>query len=321
MGVRHCGGAWHAIPPSSRVPSYASRSKNDLTTGERRTADALAGRFVIRQPGRMALRSGPVAVTGATGQVGTALQRRLATLPNPVRPLGRDDDYAAAFADADAVVHLAGTLQPRRPNTYRAANLDTALATAAALARSSAERVVFLSFLTARLDASNAYLRYKAEAEGALRSSGVPAVILRCDHIYGPPSDPGPTASAFLAKSGRVVVLGSGRQRLAPLYRDDVVEAVLHAALDPDAPTGTFEFAGPDVMTAEEFARVLNAEPVRIRLLPATIARLLGRVTPSLDSELVDIMMADAVPTEDVVATSRRLGVELHHLPDIWRRR
>jgi len=122
-------------------------------------------------------RRGPVAVTGASGQVGTPLRRRLGQLPNEVRPLGRDDDLAAAFGEADAVVHLAGTLQPHKPNTYRAANHETAVATAAALAHLQAQRVVFLSFLGARLDASNSYLRYKAEAEDALRSSGTPAVI------------------------------------------------------------------------------------------------------------------------------------------------
>jgi NADH dehydrogenase len=175
--------------------------------------------------------------------------RRLAHEANEVRPLGRGDDLAAAFRDADAVVHLAGALQPRKPNTYRRANLDTALATAAALAGSVAQRVVFLSFVTARRDSSNSYLSCKAEAEDVLRSSGTPAVIFRCDHIYGPPSEPGPTASAFIAKSGRVVVIGRGTQRLAPLYRDDVVEAIVHAALDPDTPTGTFEVAGPDIMT------------------------------------------------------------------------
>ena len=66
-------------------------------------------------------RTGPVAVTGASGQVGTPLRRRLGQLPNEVRPLGRDDDLASAFGDADAVVHLAGTLQLCKPNTYRAA--------------------------------------------------------------------------------------------------------------------------------------------------------------------------------------------------------
>jgi uncharacterized protein YbjT (DUF2867 family) len=267
----------------------------------------------------VAWRTGPVAVTGANGQVGTSLLRRLEQLPNPVRAVGHHDDLAAAFGDADAVVHLAGTLQPRKPNTYRAANLNTALATGAALARSSAQRVVFLSFLTARIDASNAYLRYKAAAETALRVSRVPAVIFRCDHIYGPPSAPGPTASAFLAKHGRVTLLGTGSQRLAPLYRDDVVEAIVHAALDPETPTGTFELAGPDTLTADAFARQLNTPPIRIRHLPGRGARLLAHVLPTLTPELVDVMLLDAVPTEDIAATARRFGVELHRIGDVWR--
>jgi len=264
-------------------------------------------------------RTGPVGVTGASGQVGTALQRRLDRLPNEVRPLGRDDDLAAAFRDADAVVHLAGTLQPRTPNSYRAANLDTVLATVAALAGSQAQRVVFLSFLGARLDAPNSYLRYKAEAEDALRACGIPAVIFRCGHIYGPPTEPGPTASAFVAKSGKVTLLGNGTQQLAPLYRDDVVEAILHAALDPEAPTGTFDLAGPDAMTAEEFARLLNSEPIRMRRTPVVLARLLGHLAPTLTPELVDVMLADTVPTEDVTATGRLFGVEFHHLSEVWR--
>jgi hypothetical protein len=43
-------------------------------------------------------------------------------------------------------IHLAGTLQPRKPNTYIAANLGTVQATVAALAGSRVQQVVFLSF-------------------------------------------------------------------------------------------------------------------------------------------------------------------------------
>jgi uncharacterized protein YbjT (DUF2867 family) len=154
-----------------------------------------------------------------------------------------------------------------------------------------------------------------------MQSSGVPAVIFRCDHIYGPPDQPGPTASAFLEKSGRVTLLGRGSQRLAPLYRDDVVEAIVHAALDPETPIGTFELAGPDVMTFEQFARLLNSTPIRIRRTPAWLARLLGQVVPSLTPELVDILLSDAVPTEDVANTAQLFGVELHHVADVWRTR
>ena len=48
------------------------------------------------------------------------------------------------------------------------------------------------------------------------------------------------------------------------------------------------------------------------------VARLLGRVVPNLTPELVDVMLADAVPTDDVAATARRFGVETHHLAEVW---
>ena len=97
------------------------------------------------------------------------------------------------------------------------------------------------------------------------------------------------------------------------------MEAILRAALDPETPTGTFEFAGPDTMTAEGFARLVNSEPIRIRRTPAMLARLLGRVIPTLTPELVDVMLADTLPTEDVTATARLFGVELHRPADVWR--
>jgi uncharacterized protein YbjT (DUF2867 family) len=97
------------------------------------------------------------------------------------------------------------------------------------------------------------------------------------------------------------------------------VEVIVGAALDPDTPTGTFELAGPNVVTADEFARLLNPQPIRIRRIPPFLARLLAHFVPSLTPELVDVMLTDAVPTEDVAATARRFGTELHHLVDVWR--
>jgi uncharacterized protein YbjT (DUF2867 family) len=265
-------------------------------------------------------RQGPVAITGASGQVGTALQRRLAAFPNQVRPLGRGDDLARAFADAEVVVHLAGTLQPREPNSYTAANLGSVQATVAALAGSRVQRVVFLSFATADLRSPNPYLRAKAAAETALRDSGIPATILRCHHIYGPPEEPGPMARSFLTGNGRsVTILGRGRQRLAPVYRDDVVEAIVHAALDPAAPVGTFELAGPQTITAVQFAHQLNPGPVRVRSLPAALARLLGRVVPSLPAALVEVMLSDLVPSAEAAATPGRFGIQLRRIEDVWR--
>jgi NAD dependent epimerase/dehydratase family enzyme len=83
------------------------------------------------------------------------------------------------------------------------------------------------------------------------------------------------------------VLLGSGNQQLAPLYRDDVVETILHAALDTETPIGAFQFAGPDTMTAEQFVRLLNSDSIRIHRTPVTLARLLGHVIPTLTPSLL----------------------------------
>ena len=264
--------------------------------------------------------TGPVAVVGADGQVGSALRDRLAELPNEVRPLRRGDDLRAAFRGADVVVHLAGTLAPGRGNSYRAANRDTVMATCAALQDCAARRVVFLSYLDAAATSANPYLRFKAEAEQLLHDSGIPAVIFRCAHIYGPPDQPGPTASALLARRGRVSVPGPGSQRYAWISRGDVVQALTRAALDPATPTGTFELAGPRSYGVDEFVDHINSGRVRVRHLPGWAARLASRLVPGITEPLIDVLLRDCLPTGDPQQTAARFGFTLHTLAETWPR-
>ncbi len=266
-------------------------------------------------------RRGPVAITGANGQVGTALQKRLKQTRNEVRPLDRGNELRSAVSDAEVVVHLAGGLVVHGADTYQSANLDTVLSTLDAIVGSSVRRLVFLSFITADPRSANEYLRAKGEAETLVSSCGVPAVIFRCDHIYGPPGDPGPTASAFLSKGGkRVRILGKGTQRLSPVFKHDVVEAIVHGSLDPSTPTGTFELAGPRTVTADEFAQQLNLGTVRLHHTGPWLSRGLAHVVPALTPTLVDVMLRDAVATDDPQVAARAFGVTLRSVEDLWRR-
>lgn len=257
-----------------------------------------------------------VAITGAGGQVGTGLQSRLAELPVEVRALGRGDELASAFRDADAVVHLAGSLRPTAPETYADANLRTVERTVSALRGSSVERVIFLSYVGAAASSPNAYLRAKGEAEDLLYHSGRDTVVFRCTHIVGPPDDPGPMASALRAGKGRAVwVLGDGSQRLAPVYREDVVDAIV-AALDPRTHHGRFDLPGPAVLTMDELVRILNGASVKLRHIPALVARTLGHTHPSLTPELVDLMLSDSVG--DQIRVVRAFGLERRRLVDVY---
>jgi NADH dehydrogenase len=264
--------------------------------------------------------TGPVAITGADGHVGTFVQERLAESPNEVRPLGRAADLVAGFSNADAVIHLAGTLQATGGNAYEDANLETVRKTVAALAGSSVRRVVFLSYVGADPGSDNRYLRAKGEAERLILGCGRPAAVVRSTFIYGPPANPGPSATPFSSKDGkRVSVIGSGRQRYAPAFVGDVAEALIRLALDPATPTGTFAIAGPQAMTVDEFADALSGADVAERHLPRRLARALAHVVPSLTPTMVDVLAADSLADGPLVSDA--LGLELHALTDVYARR
>jgi uncharacterized protein YbjT (DUF2867 family) len=261
---------------------------------------------------------GPIVVTGGSGQVGTALRRRLAVFPNEVRTPARGDRLDEAMRDAVAVVHLAGTLRPERGHTIDEANLETVRRTVGALSGSSVERVLFLSSVGADVKSGNAYLRAKAEAEELLRGSGRDVVVFRCTHVFGPPSDPGPTVSALRADTRQTVwVLGDGAQRVAPVFREDVVDGIV-AALDPRSYHGRFDLPGPEELAMDEFVRVVNVgTAVRLRHVPSRVARALAHAAPGLNPQLVDVMLSDNLGEQQ--RADRAFGLGRRGVSEVYR--
>lgn len=271
-----------------------------------------------------------IVVTGANGQVGqrllTALQATnhtvIALVRTPIElpatevianwlPASR---AKAAIAQADAVVHLAGTLKPFRGD-YVSANVRPTEALISALTNQT-KRIVFLSYVGASEQSANAYLAAKAQAETLLQQTGLPLTIFRCPHIIGPPEQPGPTATNLLSQQGKAVtVLGSGRQRVTPIYLDDVVSAIL-AALH-QAHNGRFELAGPDLVSMDELVRILNApHPVNVRHLPPALAKLLPWIVADLPAALVDVMLQDSVGNAQ--AAIEAFHLKLTSLQQVW---
>lgn len=256
--------------------------------------------------------TGPVAVTGADGHVGRALQKRLAELPNPVIALGYSDDWKQAMTNAQSVIHLAGTLQPKRPNTYQAANVGTVQRSLDAISDGSAKRIVFLSYVGADPASSNEYLRTKGQSEELIRSSAIPHVIFRSTYVYGLRDDIGPSFSTFQTEPGGTVsMLGDGQHNVAPIFVDDLVSLILAAALDPATPTGTFDISGPEIFTLDDFVQSINPPDIKIRHLPAPVAKLLSRIMPQLTPALVDVLFNDSTAPEPA-ETAQRFSVDLH---------
>ena len=291
----------------------------------------LAERSAVRElEARVKGLTGRVAVTGASGQVGRQLLERLVASGAETFAVARgaagvharhvavgaleSPRALGAIEEADTVVHLAGALRPR-DCSYWDANVETAAVVAHAVKRGAARRILFLSYVGARLSSTNEYLRTKAEAERVLAGTGRELVVFRATHIIGPPRAPGPTAESFIARGDApVLVPGDGTQRVAPILLDDVASALL-AALG-GGPAGTYDLAGPDTMSLNDLVSMLNGGLARVRHVPARIARLAARFVPSLPTAVVDVMLNDSVG--DPARAVEAFGLALHPLSGQW---
>jgi NADH dehydrogenase len=262
----------------------------------------------------------PVVVTGASGLVGRRAVGAFLERSPQVRAYVRRPDAAESLRALGAKVAvgealdvdcletvmdgahtaclLIGGLDAPDEATMEEANLGSVVAALAAAARAGIRRILLPSYPGADPASPNAYLRFKGMAEGAVRDSGLEHVLLRCTHVYGPDSR-WLDQTRKLAARHPSMVIGSGRQVVAPVFVDDVA-AVLAAADDrAGVRSGLWGVEGPDRVDMDRFAdRLAGRRRVRLHLSPgaaARAARLSGqKVTAAATEVLARDSLADA---------------------------
>jgi NADH dehydrogenase len=286
----------------------------------------------------------PVVVTGASGAVGRRLVPLLVQGGSEVRAvirsgaaadelradgakvaigrLGDADTVEAVVDGAHTVVHLAGGLDPSSrvadgsdttaERLYDEANLLPTRWVLEAAVEAGVARFLFLSYPGASPDASNPYLRAKGLAEDEIRASGLQHAIVRTTHIYGPRCR-WLEEMAGSARRPVAVVVGSGRQRLAPVFVGDVARVLAGADDRAVEVRETFGLQGPDEVSADEMIDLLAGRPKRkLHLSPGAArraARLLGRRVPPA---ALEILAGDSLA--DAPAAAAEFGVHLTNL-------
>jgi nucleoside-diphosphate-sugar epimerase len=256
-------------------------------------------------------------VTGASGFIGrtlcaqllkrghdvAALVRRPGSEPRGTRAVLGDLTDAQSITEAlaaarpDCVLHLAAEIASQRSERkVHAVNvegtarlLDACLAVNGAGASIEGPRIVFASTVVTGdahgalltedtpLPVQTPYGRSKQEGERLIRESGLPAVVIRPSHVYGPGGWYASELIAHLRQPGRFAVIGSGENLWDVVHVDDVVGALLLAA--EDAPAGsTYHVADEQPITFFDFM-ALTAQSLgvgRPRRIPAAVGRVVA---------------------------------------------
>jgi nucleoside-diphosphate-sugar epimerase len=249
-----------------------------------------------------------VLVTGASGFVGHAACRELLARGHEVRALVRrpgsepegtvavagDLTDVGALAAAvraaapEGVVHLAAEIASQRnAERVREVNVEGMRRLLEACSAAGAPKVVFTSTVVTgeangalltedeALPVQTPYGRSKQEGEALLLASGLPAVVVRPGHIYGPGGWYEHEMLARLRQPGRFAVIGRGDNLWDVVHVDDVARALVDAL--ERAPAGEIYHAADDEPITYYDFMALSAQALgvgRPRRIPAWVARL-----------------------------------------------
>jgi uncharacterized protein YbjT (DUF2867 family) len=294
-----------------------------------------------------------ILLTGATGFVGSAIARALRDREEPVRCLARNPtqpdaerlreqgcevvqgdmtdaaSLRSAAAGCEAVVHLVAVRQGRAELFRRVMSEGTRDLVAAAQ-EAGVRRFVLMSALglTEETKDEVPYYRGKWDQEQAVMASGLEWVIFRPSFVFG--RDGGILGTfARIARLAPVTpVVGSGTQRIQPIWIDDLAAIFADAVRNPDAVNRTFELGGPDAVDWNElWERLKQAQGIRRPAIhmPMGFMKLNARLTERLPGDIPltpDLlrMMELGDNTADVRPSVEAFGVPLTPIDEQLRR-
>jgi len=267
-----------------------------------------------------------ILVTGGTGFIGPRVVHALRERDKEVRALVRNpsgkaattlaawgaelvrgdmtdrESLRGAVEGSEVVVHLVAIRQGSGEQFRRVMEEGTRDLVAAAK-EAGAKRFVLMSALGTTEETKDLVPYYDAkwEEEQAVSGSGLEHVIFRPSFVFAKDGGILPTFRRLAKVAPVTPITGSGKQRIQPIWIDDVAAYFAQSVDKPEAANGTFELGGPDAVSWNEFW--------------ARLKRALGQRRPSVHVPMA-LMRANALVTERLpgnIPLTRDLLTMLEH--------
>ena len=278
-------------------------------------------------------------VTGVSGYVGGALAGRLREDGHEVRGFARTPARVTAAVDElitgdvttgagldaaldgiDVAYYLIHSMEGAAAGAFAEQERDAAQRFAAAAAAAGLRRVVYLGGIVPADAPLSRHLGSRLAVERALLDAVPEGIALRASIVIGARSRSFRFLVRLIERLPVLALPAWSENRTAPVDGRDVLAYLAGAATAGPELAGSWDIAGPDVMTyAEMLARISDAMLVRrpslslgVSLTPvaSVVAAAVAGEDPALIEPLMESLEHDLLPRDDAAAAA--FGVRLH---------
>ena len=264
-----------------------------------------------------------VAVTGANGFVGKNVRKFL--YKNKVNVLGisrknfikystetkiqsenlLEQRLQKKLKNYDALVHLIGIGIESSRSTFEQINVNLTKNTIKLCKKSGIKKIIYISGLGVSKNSTSSYFASKYKAEREIINSGLDYTIFRASYIIGKTDHLTKSLSKQM-KKGTIVVPGSGKYRLQPIFVEDVAKIILESILKKKFSNKILDLVGPKKISFEDFVKLFSKN-TKVKFKKINLKNAHDEGTYS--SESLDLLIGDY--TSDMTQLQKLASIKL----------
>ena len=216
-----------------------------------------------------------VAVTGANGFVGKNVRKFL--YKNKVRVLGISRKNFGKYStetkaqsknlleqrlqkklkNYDVLVHLIGIGVESSGSTFEEINVNLTKNTIKLCKKSGIKKIIYISGLGVSKNNTSNYFISKYKAEQEIINSGLDYTIFRASYIIGKTDHLTKSLSKQM-KKGVIIIPGSGKYQLQPIFVEDVAKIILKSILEKKFSKKFLDLVGPRKISFEDLVKLFS---------------------------------------------------------------
>ncbi|MEE9565386.1 MAG: NAD(P)H-binding protein, partial [Nitrosopumilaceae archaeon] len=167
--------------------------------------------------------------------------------------------------NCNALIHLIGTGRQTTDSTFENVNVNQTKRIIKICKKAKIKKIIYISGLGVTSKSTSAYFISKYNAEQEIIKSGLDYTILRASYIIGK-NDPLTNNLNQQIKNGTIIVPGSGKYHLQPIFVLDVAKIILKAIISKKFSKKILELVGPETISFKDYVRIFkNKNKVKIK--------------------------------------------------------